>query len=320
MPTCRCRPRPGRSRSCRPPGSRGWPRPTPVPSSTALSSIVSDRVRRSPGVTTCVAGADRRGVQRAVGVGVRALTMCGGHPHPAVGDGREDLRGLDRVDRDGLAEEHGVLRAPVPLVGRVQDARRLALELEAGPGAEAELGQVVVADLLAGISWPIITVPVFEDSARTPVVVSCRPACSWESLKVCPFAVVYSYGTIHCRSGSVDARLERRGHGDDLGGRAGLEDVGDGARATAVGGGRARVVGVDRARVGQREDLAGRDVHGDQRAGRPRPVRGDLPVDRLLGLPLQVAAAAWCARPAPGCAGVCSRAPPGISWPPAPRS
>lgn len=38
---------------------------------------------------------------------------------------------------------------------------------------------------------PIMTVPVFDDSARMPVVVRRSPACSCESLNVWLFGVVY---------------------------------------------------------------------------------------------------------------------------------
>jgi hypothetical protein len=46
-------------------------------------------------------------------------------------------------------------------------------------------------------------VPVFDDSARTPVVVRCSRPCSWESLKVSLPSGEYVYGTSHCESGSA---------------------------------------------------------------------------------------------------------------------
>ena len=45
--------------------------------------------------------------------------------------------------------------------------------------------------------------PVFEDSASTPVVVRCRTPCSCESLNVSLPSGEYVYGTSHCESGSA---------------------------------------------------------------------------------------------------------------------
>ena len=159
-------------------------------------------------------------------------TRCGCSQTPVVGDRAVGGRHLHRGHGDALPDRDVADRRARPLVGRKDDARRLAREVDAGLAAEPEALDPLASPSRCSCSASVTT-PTFDERERiceTVIVCVPRGSASWMMRS----ATGISYGSAELRRRRDDVRLEHAADGHDLERRARLVRVGDGAVAQPV--------------------------------------------------------------------------------------